>query len=251
MSGHNKWSTIKHKKARTDEKKGKEFTKIAKEITIAVRTGGGGDPEANSKLKLAVQKAKSVNMPNENIARAIKKGTGEGEGDALEEIIYEGYAPAGVAVMLEIATDNRNRTASEVRHYFSKYGGNLGENGCVAWMFTRVGSISINKETLKADEEEFMLQALDLGAEDIKDEDEYFEVITLPERLMEVKEAMEKEGYQLEDVDIVLMAENTVEINDETVAAKVIKLIDLLEDHDDVQKVYTNMSIPEEIMAKL
>lgn len=251
MSGHNKWSTIKHKKAKTDEKRGKEFTKIAKEITIAVRTGGGGDPEANSKLKLAVQKAKSVNMPNENIARAIKKGTGEGEGDTLEEIIYEGYGPAGVAVMLEIATDNRNRTASEVRHYFSKYGGNLGENGCVGWMFKRVGSISINKETLKVDEEEFMLQALDLGAEDIKDEDEYFEVITLPEQLMEVKEAMEKEGYQTEDVDIVLMAENTVEINDETVAAKVIKLIDLLEDHDDVQQVYTNMSIPEEILAKL
>ncbi|NLW91496.1 MAG: YebC/PmpR family DNA-binding transcriptional regulator [Syntrophomonadaceae bacterium] len=251
MSGHNKWSTIKHKKAKTDEKRGKEFTKIAKEITIAVRTGGGGDPEMNSKLKLAVQKAKSVNMPNDNIARAIKKGTGDMEGDALEEIIYEGYATAGVAVMLEIATDNRNRTASEVRHYFSKYGGNLGENGCVAWMFKRVGTISIAKEDLKVDEEEFMLQVLDMGAEDIKDDDDYFEVITLPEHLMEVKEALEKEGYKLEDVDIVLSPENTVEINDETVAAKVIKLIDLLEDHDDVQRVYTNMSISDEIMDKL
>jgi len=251
MSGHNKWSTIKHKKARTDEKRGKEFTKIAKEITIAVRTGGGGDPEANSKLKLAVQKAKSVNMPNENISRAIKKGTGDMDGDALEEIIYEGYATAGVAVMLDIATDNRNRTASEVRHYFSKYGGNLGENGCVAWMFKRVGTISINKETLKVDEEEFMLQVLDLGAEDIRDEDDYYEIITLPEQLMDVKEALEKEGYQLEDVDIILSPENMVEINDEAVAARVIKLIDLLEDHDDVQKVYTNMSIPDEIMAKL
>lgn len=251
MSGHNKWSTIKHKKAKTDEKRGKEFTKIAKEITIAVRTGGGGDPEMNSKLKLAVQKAKSVNMPNENIARAIKKGTGDMEGDALEEIIYEGYATAGVAVMLEIATDNRNRTASEVRHYFSKYGGNLGENGCVAWMFKRVGTISINKETLKVDEEEFMLQVLDLGAEDIKDDDDYLEIITLPEQLMEVKEALEKEGYKLEDVDIVMSPENIVEITDEAVAAKVIKLVDLLEDHDDVQNVYTNMSIPDEIMAKL
>ncbi|MGE5391650.1 MAG: YebC/PmpR family DNA-binding transcriptional regulator [Deltaproteobacteria bacterium] len=251
MSGHNKWSTIKHKKAKTDEKRGKEFTKIAKEITIAVRTGGGGDPEMNSKLKLAVQKAKSVNMPNENIARAIKKGTGDMEGDALEEIIYEGYATAGVAVMLEIATDNRNRTASEVRHYFSKYGGNLGENGCVAWMFKRVGTISIAKETLKLDEEEFMLQALDLGAEDIRDDEDYLEIITLPEQLMEVKEALEKEGYTLEDVDIVMSPENIVEITDEAVAAKVIKLVDLLEDHDDVQNVYTNMSIPDEIMAKL
>jgi len=251
MSGHNKWSTIKHKKAKTDEKRGKEFTKIAKEITIAVRTGGGGDPEMNSKLKLAVQKAKSVNMPNENIARAIKKGVGDAEGDALEEINYEGYAPAGVAVMLEIATDNRNRTASEVRHYFSKYGGNLGENGCVSWMFKRVGTISINKETLKMDEEEFMLQVLDLGAEDIRDDEDYFEIITLPELLMEVKDALEKEGYQTEDVDIVLMPENMVEINDEQVAAKIIKLIDLLEDHDDVQKVYTNMSIPDEIMDRL
>jgi len=134
MSGHSKWANIKHKKARSDEKRGKEFTKVAKEITIAVRTGGGGDPEANSKLKLAIQKAKAINMPNENIARAIKKGTGEMESEAIEEILYEGYAPGGVAILLDIATDNRNRTASEIRHLFSKNNGNLGESGCVAWM---------------------------------------------------------------------------------------------------------------------
>jgi YebC/PmpR family DNA-binding regulatory protein len=142
MSGHSKWSTIKHKKARTDEKKGKEFTKVAKEITIAVKTGGGGDPDANSKLKLAIQKAKAINMPNENISRAIKKGTGELDSEALEEIIYEGYAPGGVAVMLEIATDNRNRTAPDIRHLFSKHQGNMGETGCVNWMFKRVGFIN-------------------------------------------------------------------------------------------------------------
>ena len=155
MSGHSKWANIKHKKARTDEKKGKEFTKIAKEITIAARSGGG-DPESNSKLKLVIQKAKGINMPNDNISRAIKKGTGELEGEVLEELVYEGYAPGGVAIMLNIATDNRNRTASEIRHLFAKNNGNLGENGCVAWMFNRVGLITVNKEGLNCDEDEFL-----------------------------------------------------------------------------------------------
>ncbi|WP_054695933.1 YebC/PmpR family DNA-binding transcriptional regulator [Syntrophomonas palmitatica] len=251
MSGHSKWANIKHKKARTDEKKGKEFTKIAKDIVIAVRTGGGSDPEANSRLKLAIQKARAINMPNENINRAIKKGSGDIEGDTFEEIVYEGYAPGGVAVMLEIATDNRNRTASEIRHLFSKYGGNLGENGCVAWMFKRCGVIIINKEKLKMDEEEFLLQALDCGSEDVKDEGDYYELITLPENLMEVKENLEKEGFILEEADIVLLPENMVEITDEEMALKVIKLVDLLEDHDDVQKAYTNMSINDSVLEKL
>lgn len=250
MSGHSKWANIKHKKARSDEKKGKEFTKLAKEITIAARTGGSGDPESNAKLKLAIQKAKAINMPNENIARAIKKGTGEIEGEAIEEIIYEGYAPGGIAVMLDIATDNRNRTASEVRHLFSKHNGNLGENGCVAWMFKRVGLISINRESIK-DEEEFMLKALEAGADDIREEEEYFEVLSTPDMFMEVKEALEGEGFVLEESDVVLLPENTVEINDQDMAAKIIKLVDLLEDHDDVQNVYTNMSIPDEILEKL
>lgn len=250
MSGHSKWANIKHKKARSDEKKGKEFTKLAKEITIAARTGGSGDPESNAKLKLAIQKAKAINMPNENISRAVKKGTGEIEGEAIEEIFYEGYAPGGIAVMLDIATDNRNRTASEVRHLFSKHNGNLGENGCVAWMFKRVGLISINRENIK-DEEDLMMKALEAGADDIREEDEYFEVLSTPDMFMEVKEALESEGFVLEESDVVLLPENTVEINDQDMAAKIIKLVDLLEDHDDVQNVYTNMSIPDEILEKL
>jgi YebC/PmpR family DNA-binding regulatory protein len=251
MSGHSKWANIKHKKARSDEKRGKEFTKVAKEITIAVRTGGGGDPEANSKLKLAIQKAKAINMPNENIARAIKKGTGEMESEAIEEILYEGYAPGGVAILLDIATDNRNRTASEIRHLFSKNNGNLGESGCVAWMFKRAGFMSINKEELSLDEEELMLAALDLGADDVREEEESFEVITSPEAFMEVKEGLEAQGIKLEDADIVMLPENSVEVNDLDTAAKIIKLVDLLEDHDDVQNVYSNISIPDEIMDQL
>lgn len=251
MSGHSKWANIKHKKAKSDEKRGKEFTKVAKEITIAVRTGGGGDPDANSKLKLAIQKAKAINMPNDNITRAIKKGTGELDSDMLEEIFYEGYAPGGVAVMLDIATDNRNRTASEIRHYFSKNNGNLGESGCVAWMFKRAGLISIERENLSMDDEEFMLVALDAGAEDVRDEGEQIEVVTSPDLFMEVKESLEKQGVKIEEADIVMLPENTVEVNDADVAARIIKLIDLLEDHDDVQNVYTNMSIPDEILDKL
>jgi YebC/PmpR family DNA-binding regulatory protein len=251
MAGHSKWANIKHKKARSDEKRGKEFTKIAKEITIAVRSGGGGDPEANSKLKLAIQKAKAINMPNENISRAIKKGTGEMESETIEEIIYEGYAPGGVAIMLEIATDNRNRTASEIRHLFSKANGNLGETGCVAWMFKRAGYIVVSKENLKLDEEELMLIALELGADDVREEDDSYEVITSPEAFMEVKEGLEGQGIKLEDADVVMLPENTVEINDADTATRVVKLIDLLEDHDDVQNVYNNMSIDDNILEQL
>jgi len=251
MAGHSKWANIKHKKARSDEKRGKEFTKIAKEITIAVRSGGGGDPEANSKLKLAIQKAKAINMPNENISRAIKKGTGEMESEAIEEIIYEGYAPGGVAIMLEIATDNRNRTASEIRHLFSKANGNLGETGCVAWMFRRAGYIALSKENLELDEDELMLIALELGADDVREEDDIYEVITSPEIFMEVKEGLEGQGIQLEDADVVMLPENTVEINDADTATRVVKLIDLLEDHDDVQNVYNNMSIDDNILEQL
>ena len=251
MSGHSKWANIKHKKAKSDEKRGKEFTKVAKEITIAVRSGGGGDPEANSKLKLAIQNAKAINMPNDNITRAIKKGTGELDSDILEEIVYEGYAPGGVAVMLEIATDNRNRTASEIRHYFSKSNGNLGEAGCVAWMFNRVGLISIARENITMDEEEFMLKALELGAEDVRDEEEQYDVITSVDTFLDIKEALEEDGFTIDEADIVMLPENTVEIDDVDMAARIIKLIDLLEDHDDVQNVYTNMSVSDEVMEKL
>ncbi len=250
MAGHSKWSNIKHKKAKSDEKRGKEFTKIAKEITIAVRSGGGSDPEANSKLKLAIQKAKAINMPNDNINRAISRGTGETEADIIEEIVYEGYAPAGVAVLLEIATDNRNRTASEIRHLFSKNNGNMGEGGCVAWMFNRMGLITINKEDIN-DEDDFMLQAIEAGAEDIKDEGEYYEILTAPDNFMEVKEELENLKFTINTADLIMLADNTIEVTDEETVAKILKLIDLFEDHDDVQNVYTNVSVPDEIIEKL
>ncbi len=250
MSGHSKWSTIKHKKARTDEKKGKEYTRLAKDIILAARSGGG-DPEANSKLKLAIQKAKAINMPNDNISRAIKKGTGEIESDAIEELNYEGYAAGGVAILLDIATDNRNRTASDIRHLFSKYGGNLGETGCVSYLFDRVGLITINREDIKMDEEEFMLLAIEFGADDVREDEEALEIITSPEMFMEVKDKLEKEKIKIEDADIVMLPQTTVEITDEAVALKILKLIDVLEDHDDVQDLFSNFSLPDELMEKL
>ena len=250
MSGHSKWANIKHKKARSDEKRGKEFTKVAKEITIAVKSGGSGDPESNAKLKLAIQKAKSINMPNENITRAIKKGTGEIQSEALEEFCYEGYGPGGVAIMLDIATDNRNRTAPDIRHLFSKHNGNLGESGCVSWMFKRVGIISINKADAP-DEEELILLALECGAEDVQDEGDTYDIITSTDNFLEVKEALEKAGLTIAEADLDMLPENQVEINNVDTALKVIKLIDLLEDHDDVQKVYTNMSLTEDVLNKL
>lgn len=249
MSGHNKWSTIKHKKARTDEKKGKEYTKIAKEIIIAVRAGGG-DPESNSKLKLAIQNAKAINMPNENIARAIKRGSGDLDSDAIEELTYEGYAPGGVAVMLAIATDNRNRTAADIRHLFAKHNGNLGESGCVAYMFERIGLLSINRDNLPMDTDDFMMLALDAGADDVREEGDTIEVVTSPDNFMEIRETLEKQ-VKLDDADIILQPNNTVDIDDEALAARVLKLIDVLEDHDDVQDVYANFNIPDEIMEKL
>jgi YebC/PmpR family DNA-binding regulatory protein len=249
MSGHSKWSTIKNKKARTDEKKGKEYTRIAKEIILAAKSGGG-DPEANSKLRLAVQQAKAVNMPNDNISRAIKKGTGEIESDAIEEINYEGYAAGGVAILLDIATDNRNRTASDIRHLFSKFGGNLGESGCVSYLFDRVGLITVSREDIKMDEEEFMLMVIELGADDVREEEETLEIITNPDNFMEVKESLEK-TIKIEEADIVMLPQMTVEITDEAVAARILKLIDALEDHDDVQNLYSNVSIPDELLEKL
>ncbi|HCF50989.1 MAG TPA: YebC/PmpR family DNA-binding transcriptional regulator [Syntrophomonas sp.] len=250
MSGHSKWANIKHKKARSDEKRGKEFTKVAKEITIAVKSGGGGDPESNAKLKLAIQKAKSINMPNENITRAIKKGTGEIQSEAIEEFCYEGYAPAGVAVMLDIATDNRNRTAPDIRHLFSKHNGNLGESGCVSWMFKRVGLINVDKANAP-DEEELMLMALECGADDVRDEGDSYDIITGQDNFLEVKEALENTGIAIAEADLDMLPETQVEISDVDTALKIIKLIDLLEDHDDVQKVYTNMNLTEDVLDKL
>lgn len=250
MSGHSKWSTIKHKKARSDEKRGKMFTKVAKEITIAARQGGG-DPDSNAKLKLVVQKAKAINMPNDNINRAIKKGTGEMEGETYEEFVYEGYAPGGVAIMLDIATDNRNRTASDIRHLFSKHGGNLGESGCVAWMFERTGLISVQKSSLAMDEEDFILAAIEAGASDVRyEDDEVIEVLSPPEDFLTVRDGVEK-MVAVESAELVLLPVNLVDINNEEMASKVLKIIDVLEDHDDVQNVYANFSIPDDLMEKL
>ncbi len=250
MAGHSKWANIKHKKARSDERRGKEFTKVAKDITIAAKTGGGADPESNPRLKLAIQKAKGINMPNENITRAIKRGTGEIQGDVLEEIVYEGYAPAGVAVMLDITTDNRNRTAPDIRHLFSKHNGNLGENGCVSWMFRRIGLISITKAEAPS-EDELLLLALEAGAEDLQDEGEAYDIITDPDDFLNVKEALENAGLIIAEADLDMLPENEVQISDLDTAQKIIKLIELLEDHDDVQRVYTNMNLSDEILAKL
>lgn len=250
MSGHSKWANIKHKKARTDAVKGKAFTKMGKEIIIAARAGGG-DPEGNARLKMLIQKAKAMNMPNDNIDRAVKRGTGEIEGDALEELFYEGYGPGGVALLVSIATDNRNRTASDVRHLFSKHGGNLGESGCVAWMFKRRGVFTIYKEGLPIDAEELELLAIEAGADDIKDEDDYLEIISLPENYEAVRIALESSKIEPEEADISMVPETTVDINDLEMARKLMKLIDLLEEHDDVQDVFGNFDIPDEIMENL
>ncbi|MGI6550233.1 MAG: YebC/PmpR family DNA-binding transcriptional regulator [Syntrophomonadales bacterium] len=251
MAGHSKWANIKHKKARTDEKRGKAFTKLGKEMIVAAREGGG-DPDGNPRLKLLIQKAKAMNMPNDNINRAIQRGTGEIEGDALEEINYEGYGPAGVALMLDITTDNRNRTAADIRHLFSKYGGNLGETGCVGWMFKRRGLLEISKTDLEIDLDELELMAIEAGAEDIRGSDDSLEIITEPETFESVKSSLE-EAFKIEwaFADITMIPENTVEVTDVETAQKIIKLVDVLEDHDDVQDVYANFSIPDEILGKI
>lgn len=250
MAGHSKWANIKHKKARTDEKRGKIFTKIGKEIIIAAREGGG-DPEGNSRLKMLIQKAKAINMPNENIMRSIQRGTGEVEGETLEEIRYEGYGPGGVAILLSIATDNRNRTAADIRHLFSKYGGNLGESGCVSWMFNRKGLLTLDVSSLKMDLEELQLLAIEAGAEDIREDGQSLEIVTEPDDFEAVKTILEENHIELELADITMVPENTVEITDFEQAERLLKLVDVLEDHEDVQDVYGNFSIPDEIMERL
>ncbi len=248
MSGHSKWHSIRHKKAAVDAKRGKLFTKLIKEITIAAKLGGG-NIENNPRLKTAVEAAKAANMPKENIERAIKRGTGELPGTNYEEIVYEGYGPGGVAIMVEVTTDNRNRSAAEIRHIFSKYGGSLGETGCVAWMFEKKGVIFIPKDA--ADEDTIMEIALEAGAEDIKTEDENnYEIITSPEDLMTVKDAFTQKNIKVENASIIQIPKNTVKL-DEEMAAKVLKLMNALEDNDDVNRVSANFDIPDEIMEKL
>ena len=248
MSGHSKWSTIKRKKGANDAKRGKIFTRLIKEITVAAR-GGGGDPEGNPRLRSAITTAKSENMPKDNIARAIKKGTGEIAGEIYDEILYEGYGPGGVAVLVECMTDNRNRTVADVRHYFAKNNGNLGEAGCVAWMFEKKGVILVDKETIS--EDELMDQALDLGAEDVVEEETEFQVLTAPEDFDAVRDGLEKAGVAFTDADLSMVPKTTVDVTEEKVAKGLLRLLECLEDHEDVQNVHSNFDISEELMEQL
>ena len=248
MSGHSKWSTIKRKKGAIDAKRGKIFTKLIKEITVAARLGGG-DPEANPRLRSAVAAAKTENMPKDNIDRAIKKGTGELEGAVYEEITYEGYGPAGVAVLVDCMTDNKNRTVADIRHYFSKSGGNLGEFGCVSWMFDKRGLILVDRATIS--EEKLMDFALEAGAEDVVEEDSEYQVLTTPEDLEAVSEALAEKGVVFLEASISMVPKNTVDVLDPKSAKQILKLLENLEDHDDVQNVYANFDIPDEIMEEV
>lgn len=238
MSGHSKWANIKHKKAKTDAQKGKIFTKLGREIAIAVKQGGA-DPEANSRLKDVIAKAKAANMPNENILRSIKKASGEADSENYEEITYEGYGPGGVAVIVEAATDNRNRTAGDIRHYFDKFGGNLGQTGCVSFMFNRKGVIVIERDE-NIDEDTLMLEAIEAGSEDFQAHEEYFEIITEPAQFSEVREYLEKKGYSFAEAEIEYVPVTTAKLTDEKQIELMEKLIEHLEDMDDVQNIYHN-----------
>ncbi|MEC1590741.1 YebC/PmpR family DNA-binding transcriptional regulator [Bacillus sonorensis] len=239
MAGHSKWKNIQRRKNAQDAKRGKIFMKLAKEIYVAAREGGP-DPESNASLRLVIDKAKNANMPNDNIDRAIKKAAGNQDGSNYEEITYEGYGPAGVAVMVKCLTDNKNRIATNVRTAFSKNGGSLGETGCVSYMFNRKGYIVIEREELETDEEEFMLEVIDLGADELETSDELFEIYTEPEQFEGVKKGLEERGYQAATAEITMIPQTYAEV-DEAVQEKIEKLVDALEDDDDVQEVYTNV----------
>lgn len=248
MSGHSKWSGIKHKKAVIDAKRGKVFTKLAKEITVAARLGGG-DLTANPRLRTAVAKARGASMPNDNIEKAIKKGTGELEGVSYEEISYEGYGPGGVAVMLEVMTDNKNRTVAEIRSLFSKAGGQLGENGCVGWMFDRRGLIVVGSETI--DEDRLLEIALDSGADDLVTGQEVYEIYTPFEELETVRAALEEKKVVMISAEVAMIPKNTIKVETEVLAKKLFRLMETLEDQDDVQNVFSNFDVPDEIMAQV
>ncbi|MDA8560594.1 YebC/PmpR family DNA-binding transcriptional regulator [Nitrospinae bacterium] len=247
MSGHSKWSSIKHKKGAADAKRGKIFTKIIKEITVATRIGGG-DPDGNPRLRTAIMGAKSKNMPVDNITRAIKKGTGELEGIQYEEHTYEGYGPGGAAIFLEAMTDNKNRTVSEIRAALGKAGGNLGENGCVGWMFEKKGLITVKAEAKS--EDELMELVIDAGADDLQTVDEQYEITTAVESFEAVRKALEDAGVAMELAEITRIPQNTVSI-DEKKGKALLKLMDILDDHDDIQKAYSNFDISDEVMAAI
>ena len=247
MSGHSKWSSIKHKKGKADAARGKIFTKLIKELTVAARDGGG-DPDGNPRLRTAILAAKAANMPAANIERAIKKGTGELPGVSYEEIKYEGYGPGGVAVLVEGLTVNKNRAVSDIRHIFAMHGGNLGEVGCVGWMFERKGIIQVDKG--KVDEEELMMTVLDAGALDMNSEEDYFEIITPFDKFEAVKGALDEKKIPYSQADLTMIPQTTIKLESKQ-AEQMLKLMEALEDHDDVQKVYANFDIATEIMEKI
>ena len=246
MSGHSKWHSIKHKKAAIDSKRGRAFTKFIKELTIAARIGGG-DPDGNPRLRKAILDAKELNMPADNIKRAIMKGTGELEGEQLEEITYEGYGPGGVALIIETVTDNRNRTVSEVRHLFSKNGGNMGETGSVSWMFHKKGYIIVEKE--KSDEDTLMALVLDAGADDFQTDDSNYEIYTAPEAMDKVVEALKAKGIEPVSAEVSMIPQNYVKVEGKA-AQQVLKLMEVFDDHEDVQHVYGNFDMEESEMAE-
>lgn len=243
MSGHSKWANIKNKKEKTDSQRGKIFTKIGREIAIAVKEGGG-DPNNNSKLRDVIAKAKAANMPNDNIARSIKKAAGEAGSVNYEEITYEGYGPNGIAMIVEVVTDNRNRTAADVRHLFDKSGGSLGASGCVSWMFNKRGLIVVEK-SVKIDEDELMMQSLDAGAEDFVPLEDAYEIYTPADGFTAVREALEGSGYSFLSAEISMLPQTTVDATDPELAEKVERMIERFEDNDDVQEIFHNAILPE------
>ncbi len=244
MSGHSKWANIKNKKEKTDSQRGKIFTKIGREIAIAVKEGGG-DPANNSKLRDVIAKAKASNMPNDTISRSIKKAAGELGSINYEEGTYEGYGPAGIAVIVQVLTDNRNRTAAEIRHIFDKYGAGMGNSGCVGWMFDKKGVIVIER-SVSIDEDELMMAALDAGAEDFNAQEDCYEIYTAPTDFSSVREALEAAGYSFISAEQDMIPSNTVDISDPEAAAKVERLLEMFEDNDDVQEVFHNAILPED-----
>jgi len=244
MSGHSKWHNIQAKKGKADAQRGAVFTKIGREIAIAVREGGA-NPESNGKLRDVIAKAKANNMPNDNIQRSIKKASGELSNVVYEEITYEGYAPGGVAIIVDTISDNRNRTASDIRHCFAKYGGNMGTTGSVSFMFDTRGVLVVEKQP-GMDEDEMMMMALDAGAEDVKDEEDVFEILTDPNEFSKVREALEKQGLTFLSADVQKIPQNTVAVTDPELVDKIQKMLDLLEESDDVQNVFHNAELPED-----
>ncbi|QRF23012.1 YebC/PmpR family DNA-binding transcriptional regulator [Alicyclobacillus sp. TC] len=241
MSGHSKWHNIQRRKGRQDAIRGQLFTKLSKDIYHAAKEGGG-NPDTNFRLKVAIERAKRENLPADSIARTIAKATGSLQGAHYEEVLYEGYGPGGVAILLDIVTDNRNRTAADIRHIFKKRGGNLGESGSVAWMFRRIGRITLKKDTLSLNVDELMLQALDAGADDLREDEDEWEIVTSPENFTSVRDHLEKQGLTLEDAEYTYEAVTPMEV-DPSLTEEVLDLLESLEAHDDVQSVYTNAEL--------